>query len=257
MSSTPPPTAFPGKAVTVTVLELETGTMQELIGAVVSPASTLLQAARISLSSTRMATYEAAALQAGMQAERAMDLYGWNAQISSALLTPLHLCEVVVRNAVSQVLTLQYGPGWPSSTGFLRSLPSTKGAGYDAKSDLIRISARHSVAGGVVAELKNVFWEKLFIKRNDQRLWTPYIFQLFPNLDHAQPVSVHRQRIAKDLESIRRLRNRIAHHEPIFRRDLRSDFQKISELIQFRCRDTARWMDETQAVLAVLDSRPF
>lgn len=157
MSSTPPLAALPVEATKAAATEVDASIAQKSIGPVASPALALLYAARISLSPARMATYEAAASRAGMPAEMAMALYDWNARVSSALLTPLHLCEVVVRNAVSEVLTLQYGISWPTSPGFLRSLPSAKGPGYDAKADLIRTGARHPLTGGVVAELKNVF----------------------------------------------------------------------------------------------------
>lgn len=216
-----------------------------------------LDALRASLSLARVATYEQAAAGAGLPIERAVELYAWNAEVSSVFLTPLHICEVVVRNAVSEALIRQYGPEWPWSVGLLRSLPTGGGAGYDAKMDLSLTSKKHRTTGGVVAELKNVFWEKQFTKRNDQRLWEPYLFKLFPNLDPRGSVKIHRQRIASDLEAVRRLRNRIAHHEPIFNRNLRSDLLKICELVEFRCADTAAMMLQAQRVIAVLDARPF
>lgn len=216
-----------------------------------------LQALRASLSAARFATYESAAAGAGVPIERAIELYAWNAEVSSVFLTPLHICEVVIRNAVSEALILQYGPDWPWSPGLLRSLPTGGGAGYDAKMDLSRTREKHRTTGGVVAELKNVFWEKQFTKRHDQRLWEPYLFQLFPNLDPGGSVRIHRQRIACDLEAVRRLRNRIAHHEPIFNRNLQNDVQKICELVGFRCSDTASMMLQAQRVIEVLNTRPF
>lgn len=216
-----------------------------------------LQALRASLSAARVATYESATVGAGLPIERAVELYAWNAQVSGVFLIPLHICEVVVRNAVSDALILRYGPEWPWSVGLLRSLPTGAGARYDAKMDLDRTREKHRTTGGVVTELKNVFWEKQFTKRNDQRLWEPYLFQLFPNLDRSGSVKLHRQRIACDLETIRHLRNRIAHHEPIFNRNLHSDLQKICELVEFRCSDTASMMLQAQRVMEVLKARPF
>lgn len=229
---------------------------QSLPAVATSPTAQFLQVARSTLSIARVATYESAAVSAGQPDDRVMELYAWNAEVSGAFLTPLHICEVVIRNAVSEALTQQYGAAWPWSTGFLRSLPSS-GGGYDAQMDLRRTSAKHQTQGGVIAELKNVFWEKLFTKRNDQRLWNPYLFQLFPNLDSTQPVRIHRTRIASDLEALRRLRNRIAHHEPIFTRNLQSDFQKLQHLIELRCAHTALWMTQSQRVTTVLPARPF
>lgn len=216
-----------------------------------------LQALRASLSAARVATYETATVGAGLPVERAVELYAWNAQVSGVFLIPLHICEVVVRNAVSEALTLRYGTEWPWSVGLLRSLPTCAGPRYDARTDLSRTREKHRTTGGVVAELKNVFWEKQFTKRNDQRLWEPYLFQLFPNLNPSGSVKLHRRRIACDLETVRHLRNRIAHHEPIFNRNLHGDFQKICELVELRCSDTASMMLQAHRVMEALKARPF
>lgn len=48
--------------------------------------------------------------------------------------------------------------------------------------------------------------------------------------------------VYSELELIRKLRNRIAHHEPIFQRNLATDFQKIHDLIAVRFPITAAWM---------------
>ncbi len=75
---------------------------------------TTLQAVKTALSSARMSTYETASCDSSL----ALELYAWNAQVSGALLTPLHICEVVIRNAVSDVLESLYGEKWPWSAGF-------------------------------------------------------------------------------------------------------------------------------------------
>lgn len=43
----------------------------------------------------------------------ALALYAWNAQVSAALMAPLHLCEVVVRNAAADAIAAVYGVNWP------------------------------------------------------------------------------------------------------------------------------------------------
>jgi len=40
-----------------------------------------------------------------LTAMRLAGLYAWNAQLSAAMMAPLHVCEVVVRNAVADALT--------------------------------------------------------------------------------------------------------------------------------------------------------
>lgn len=81
--------------------------------------------------------------------------------------------------------------------------------------------------------------------------------RVLPNLGAGKTVAHHRKSIFDDLNQIRRLRNRIAHHEPIFARDLAADFQTIQRLIKARCQVCADWMVSEQQVIELLRSRPF
>jgi hypothetical protein len=195
-----------------------------------------------------MGTYERAVVaEDGYISVAALDLYDWNAQISGAFMAPLHICEVVMRNAVSDALTGIYGPRWPWSPVFEASLPSPA-VGYNPRRDLQRNSAAHPTTGKVIPELKFVFWQKMFTSRYDTRLWAPHLLRVLPNLDATKTVPQLRADIYDDLEHVRLLRNRIAHHEPVFKRDLRGDLDKITDLIRFRCTTTANWMLASQWV---------
>jgi hypothetical protein len=118
------------------------------------------------LSDARLATFEAAIQPPEPILPRALALYAWNAQVSASLLAPLHLCEVVIRNAVSDALVAVYGGQWPWVPVFENSLPSPK-VGFNPRRELVRArerqhsTAQHSTAqhstGKVIAELKMVF----------------------------------------------------------------------------------------------------
>lgn len=223
-----------------------------------SPYSRLeLQTIKKALSSARMSTYEAVIDRAGnkLNDEQALGLYAWNAQVSAAFLAPLHICEIVVRNAVAEVLESQYGSKWPWSAGFEQSLPDPK-IGYSPRADLRSARRAAPTTGKVIPELAFVFWQKMFTGRYDVRLWNAYLVKTFPNLPHGQSVSKSRQAIYDDLEHIRKLRNRIAHHEPIFSRPLTDDFKRIMDLVTFRCPVTAGWMNESQQATQFIQQRP-
>lgn len=51
-----------------------------------------------------MSTYEKAVKSSGLDDPAALALYVWNAEVSGAFMAPLHICEVVIRNAVSDAL---------------------------------------------------------------------------------------------------------------------------------------------------------
>ena len=210
-----------------------------------------------SLSSSRLSTYEAVVFNGtALSTEQALKLYAWNAQVSAAFFAPLHLCEVVIRNAVSEALEQKYGSNWPWNTTFEHSLPNPS-KGYSPRKDLINARQGMTTTGKVIPELKFVFWEKLLTKRFDDRLWTPYLFTVFPHYDTSLSVPLMRNRLRILLEKVRGLRNRIAHHEPIIARDLDVDFKNIDALIQYRCKDTAFWTYKNQLVTPLMELKPF
>ncbi len=69
-------------------------------------------------------------------------------------------------------------------------------------------------------------------------------------------VQVVRKAIHDDLERLRKLRNRIAHHEPIFTRALTIDLQTIEGLVRRRCPVTAAWMLSNQTASQLIASKP-
>lgn len=213
------------------------------------------QAIKAALSAARLGTFETVILPPGPVLTGALALYAWNAQVSAAMLAPLHMCEVVIRNAVSEALATVYGPQWPWSPVFEASLPNPD-VGFNARRELVRSRARQPSAGKVIAELKMVFWQKMFTGRFDTRIWNPHLRIVMPYLDPLKTVQDLRRLIHTDLEQLRELRNRIAHHEPIFKRTLAGDFTKIQELIAFRCPITSAWMVQNQQAQALIATKP-
>lgn len=185
----------------------------------------------------------------------ALKLYAWNGQVSSAMLLPLHICEVVLRNAVAEVLETVYGNRWPWNQNFERSLPNPN-RGYSMQGDLQSARQGKTTPGQVIPELKFAFWQNIFTSRFDGRLWTPHLQPTLPNSPADLPTRDRRLALYNNLEKIRRLRNRIAHHEPIFARNLREDLDTIYEVTRWRCQKTAVWMDIHQTASDLIVQRP-
>jgi hypothetical protein len=83
----------------------------------------------------------------------------------------------------------------------------------DAKVELVK-DRKPAIGGQMLAGLKFAFWVGLLGKHYDATIWRKAIYKAF--LAHGgKPRSVVHSR----LNAIRRLRNRIAHHEPIFQKD--------------------------------------
>jgi hypothetical protein len=76
----------------------------------------------------------------------------------------------------------------------------------------------------------------------EKTLWVPHLSKAFPQI--AKP---DRVQIFDRFEAIRKLRNRIAHHEPIFNRNLKQDYDELLDTIGWFCPVTQRWVDATNS----------
>jgi hypothetical protein len=110
---------------------------------------------------------------------------------------------------------------------------------------------KHQVSEGrVVAELNFGFWCRLLGRRYDETLWRHALYGAFPHSDR------RRGAIVAAVEPTRLLRNRIAHHEPIYARDHAADQARALEIVGWICPTTRAWVDEKSRVPEVLLSRP-
>ncbi len=206
------------------------------------------------ISAPRFATYLHAT---GNNRARALALYEWNLDLSAAFIVPLQICEVGVRNGVAEAIEKVHGATWPWSNGFLRSLPRPRRTSdYNPEADLRAVAARQPTTGKVVADLKFAFWEKIFTAGQDSRIWNAHFAASFPGAPPALGVAAARARAHRDLQTIRTLRNRIAHHEPIFARNTKADYAMVRELIEWRSPVAAAWVGQKQAVLALIPNKP-
>jgi hypothetical protein len=204
----------------------------------------VLDALIASLSPERAATYVAAA---GGDRGRAMRLYTWNTALSAAFYGPLQGLEVALRNAMHRELVVSYGPGWYDNPGCgfdAGTLRRIEGAKDGLRRDGYPVDPPH-----LVAALSFGFWVALLgrggrggslgaAKRNyEMTLWRPCLHKAFP---HAK---VSRVQAHTPLDYLRTLRNRIAHHEPVFTRHLEADYRSVLTVTGWICPETREWID--------------
>jgi hypothetical protein len=79
---------------------------------------------------------------------------------------------------------------------------------------------------------------------------------VLPYVDNNKTTAQIRSMVYSELEQTRKLRNRIAHHEPIFQRNLATEFQKIHDLRAVRCPITAAWMMQNQGAQVLISNKP-
>ena len=170
----------------------------------------------------------------GQDFDAALKLYEENTCLSESFYTPLQSVEICLRNCLHEQLTVRYGVEWYRSQEAPLS-DDSKRIIFDVMDEL-RKDRKVVTPGKVVAELKFAFWVGLLGTSYDATLWRGGLYRAFLATGGKQRKLVHGR-----FNAIRRFRNRVAHHEPIFDRQLFQIHSEIIEAIRWMCRDTANW----------------
>lgn len=185
----------------------------------------------------------------GDEAE-ALRLYSWNIEASAALLGSYAALEVGLRNAMHDRLTTMYGTeNWWDASNFLS--PKSLNAISDAERFLDRTKgAGKWGAGHLVAEMTPSFWEDILANRNHTAVWLAGLQDAFPHF------AGYRKDLKEQLERLRLLRNRAAHHEPVFARDLTVDHRYMCEVAGYIDTDMKTWIATHSRLPSVISVRP-
>lgn len=167
--------------------------------------------------------------------DHALSLYERNSRIAEAFYTPLQTLEICLRNRIHRNLSLAYGSRWFEANSV--PLQSDVRRDIDRAKAAILQSRKLITTGRIVAELNFGSWVSLLGPRYDATLWRTSLFSAFRETGR----NMRRDRVHRRLNALRRLRNRIAHHEPIFHRDLETDHAEVIETIRWMSADTADW----------------
>ena len=79
---------------------------------------------------------------------------------------------------------------------------------------------------------------------------------LFPYSPQEITTQELRKALYENIQELRWLRNRIAHHEPIFTRNLQEDYDTTLKLIGWRDEATANWIERIQDVTSFIQNQP-
>jgi hypothetical protein len=175
----------------------------------------------------------------------ALRLYEQNIAVSEGLFGFLHGLEITVRNSIHFTLAPIHGTNWYEGTGSLR-WPEFSTPIQQIISKARSKAGSRATPGKVLAEMSFGIWPDLVGGKYLHRLWIPCLHRAFPN------AGVHRKVVHRRLETIRRLRNRIAHHERIltsqnlvytgFPVQPCMDIREILECVQWVSADAADWL---------------
>lgn len=174
--------------------------------------------------------------------DRALARYERNMRLSEAFYVPLQSLEIALRNHLNLHLSAAYGADWLTTT--IAPLdPHSRSMIADAVAEI----DGPVTPGKIVAELKFAFWVGLVAPRYDASVWRASAHMAFRSSGARSRKQVHGR-----LNALRRFRNRIAHHEPIFHTDVARVHAEVLEAIGWMCPLTRAWTAHHSRVPAIL-----
>lgn len=198
---------------------------------------------------------------AGSNRTLALELYEWNAQLSSSLMRDLAHIEVGIRNVYDRAIT-SHRPGrvhWVYETDevFPRLPERRRGRDIDANLPAREMVAKAiSQAGGtrapsgkVIAELTFGFWRNMTTAAREQSIWVKYLKDSFPGSS--------RMALDGPMNRLRDVRNKTAHHEPLLRVDVAGRQRDITALAEKISPELSRYIAATSTVSTVLAQKPM
>jgi hypothetical protein len=166
---------------------------------------------------------------------RAVELYTLNTRISESLYTPLQMLEVALRNRIHSVLTEARNERWFEDEGFLSGERQPQQLAKAIED--IGANNKEPTPGRVVSELTFSFWTAMFGK-GYETLWQQTLHQI---ARRPEGKGVRRKDFSGPLATIRTLRNRVAHHEPILEWDLGKHYANMVTLTEWLSPAAAAW----------------
>jgi len=197
---------------------------------------------------------------------RALAMYEWNISLSHAILRDAGHFEIALRNAYNRAISSRWNgsANWLLDSAFPLRQPlwrTIRGRRLDVNTpnrtsmtDAIRKNGGVTATpDAVVTELTFGFWEHLADAAHEQSIWVPYIY-------YAWPKRTARSQIDRATHSISSLRNRAAHHEPLFAitgaHSVINVYATIVALLSNLNPDLATYVQRTSTVTATLAQHP-
>lgn len=184
----------------------------------------------------------------------ALDLYRWNQEISGELFKVISVFETTLRVSLAGVLEAKYGQEWFRSESFARSL-GPKGQKYGARGDLEAVQRKAKVKKEFVSRLSFAFWEELLTSKHVGRLWDSSPGKNL--LSAYDSIGFSRPELVAAINRVRRIRNKIAHHEPIYASDLQSVFGDLNRMISATSTELNALLVATRKISRVLARNPI
>ena len=185
----------------------------------------------------------------------AIRLYQWNSMISQAIYIYLQCWEVCLRNKINDFLSWKYGASWPYDG--VRAMRIMKADDRKRVSEtIIRQERERSISGlptsVIVADLSAGFWvSQLSAAYDVPHVWRYNLARIFPNeprIDRTEAWTI--------CDNLLVLRNRVAHHEPIYHMPLVDRHAELRRMVAAMCVGSAALADASCRFAEVFAMHP-
>jgi hypothetical protein len=191
----------------------------------------------------------------------ALHLYNRNTELSKELYGTLQVLEVLLRNVIhSTMLRATGSESWyfklPLKDAELADIrEAERGIGTGTNSTWLRQRDGDFLPSGtdldfvvkpgrVVAALNFGFWVKLCANAYAGAVW--------PRIEDRFPRHLTRQIIHERLVEVKTLRNRVAHHETLIKRDRQKDYEQLLETTGWISPTVRAWAESETKFLEIL-----
>ncbi|MGQ0664376.1 MAG: hypothetical protein ACT4P2_12530 [Pseudomonadota bacterium] len=204
---------------------------QDLTAADPSEAAVLAAA----MPAARMTEYLVAA---GHDASRAAVLYVWDLRLAQAFHLPLHVAELMIRNALDGIFRRQFGNDWPNARAFVTVLDRQRNGDLVIARQRLAVRRMPFDVDRIVATLPFGFWVGMLAPRYGPPIWHKHLRAAFPDL----PTGRSNKSVNLRARAIGELRNRIYHHKPLLGRDLSAEHARLIEILGWISPNVAAWL---------------
>lgn len=208
---------------------------------------------------------------------QAVELYHWTGEVSGALLTDFRVLEVLFRNLIDSAIDDYVKTNHSQMVGeWIDNDSWIPPAGYwwDREAQRAidqarrRVHDRNPTRGQIVAELMFGFWRYVISGRYEESFWIPILDHAFTDIPGHAPGD-RRRTLEESLIVLNKLRNRLAHHEPIcrpwtfqFRRgrtevmSLDTQYKHLLQVVDWIDPTATTWITSNTRMLELLNRRP-
>lgn len=184
---------------------------------------------------------------------KALLLYNFNILISEAFYPIISILEIALRNKVHFILSEKYNrTDWYDSSSFKEVALQYHLLEIEKAKKILARKKKKLTSGQVISELSLGFWTAFFNARLESIFWKD-LRVIFKNC----PKQIRKRKaISSRLNGIKKLRNRISHHEPIAwdYGVLWSYDKKCNDILLWFDKDLYKWANELSKIESILSN---